>query len=96
MREENSLGGVYECRRLAVFLDDVLGEFATLATFTGDSQLGLNVSKIAGTTSTDIADLVVSNLSANTYVHGKPQCRANINLNENDCQQDLDLLDCIS
>jgi hypothetical protein len=53
-------------------LDDSLGEFATLAAIAGDSQFCLNIAKIAGTTTTDIADLMVSYLSADTYVHGTP------------------------
>jgi len=66
------LGRVYVRRRLAALLDDSLGEFATLAALAGDSQFCLNIAKIAGTTTTDIADLMVSYLSADTYVHGRP------------------------
>jgi len=66
------LGSIYEGCRLVALLDDSLGEFDTLAALLGDSQFCLNIAKIAGTTTTDIADLMVSDLSADTYVHGIP------------------------
>jgi hypothetical protein len=66
------LGSIYERHRLVALLDDSLGEFDTLAALLGDSQFCLNIGKIAGTTATDIVDLMVCDLSADTYVHGRP------------------------
>ena len=65
-----SLGGVFEGRRLVALVNDGLGQLAALATVTGDAQFGTQVSQIAGTTTAQIADLMIGNLPANAYVHG--------------------------
>lgn len=65
-----NLGCVFEERRLVALVNDGLGQLAALATFTGDAKFGTQVSQIAGTTTAQIADLMIGNLPANAYVHG--------------------------
>ncbi len=52
------------------FFDDGLSEFSAFATFASNTELGAQVSQITRATTTEIADLVIGNLSANAYVHG--------------------------
>lgn len=64
-------------------------------TFTGNPQLGANVGQLGAAIATHIANLLISNLAANTYVHGYSSVEPKIvNANENDCQQQLYLLLC--
>ena len=63
-------GRVYEGRSFIKFIDDSLREFATLSTFAANTQFAANISHTTGSSATQIAYLVISNLTANTYVHG--------------------------
>ena len=67
-------------------------KFSTFSAIPGNTSLCLDFSKTACTTPTNVANLVVGNLSANAYVHRIPRRLINLHLNENDCQVDLDLL----
>lgn len=86
-------GSVNECCCLVELIHDSAGQFAALAAFAGYSELGTNIGHATGTTTTQVADLVISNLTTNTDVHGAfLSVGSNLNDNENDCQQVLDLL----
>ena len=52
------------------FFDDSLSEFAALTAFAGNTELCSQISQITRTATTEVANLVIGNLSANTYVHG--------------------------
>ena len=60
---------VDEGRRTREFFDDGLGQFAALATFTGNTQFGPEIGHGAHTIAAQIANLVVSYLAADTDVH---------------------------
>jgi len=86
-------GGVYKSSRFVEFVHDGARKFTAFATFAGHPEFAANISHAAGTTATEIANLVVSYLAADTYVHQVVlTVDANLNDNENDCQQVLDLV----
>ena len=51
------------------FFDDSLSQLAAFAALAGHTELRSQISHITRTTTTKVANLVVCNLSANTYVH---------------------------
>lgn len=51
------------------FFDDGLREFAAFAAFASNTELRSQISQITGTTTTQVANLMIGNLSANAYVH---------------------------
>jgi hypothetical protein len=56
-------------RGLGEFLDDILGELATFPAVRSHSQAGSQVSHGGDAIATDVADLVIGDLAANTNVH---------------------------
>ncbi len=92
-RQGGDSAHVEPCRGPGIFLDYGFSQFATLTTFAGDTKFGTHVGHTTGTTTSEVANLVIGNLSTNTHVHGCfPSLEYNLNDNENDCQLDLDLL----
>jgi len=55
---------------LVEFLNNCLSEFATLTALARHTELRTQISHIARTTTAQITNLIVGNLSANAYVHG--------------------------
>lgn len=89
----NRSGGVYKGCRFVEFVHDSASEFTAFATFAGHAEFAAYICHATGTTATEIANLVVSHLPADTYVHKVVlNVDANLNDNENDCQQVLDLV----
>ena len=62
-------GGAGVGCRFAEFADYRAGMLATLATFAGNTQAGPNFRQLRVTVAARFADLLVSNLAANTNVH---------------------------
>ena len=63
------LAGVCIGGSLVEFLNNSLSEFATLTTLARYTELRTQISHIARTTTAQITNLIVGNLSANAYVH---------------------------
>ena len=63
--------GIDEGGRALEFADNTQGMATTLATLRGNAQLLANVRHAAGPFATNFANLAVSDLSADAYVHGK-------------------------
>jgi len=60
------------------FTDNTQGMFAALATLRSNAQLFAQVGHPSGTFATDFANLAVSNLSADAYVHRESSVVANL------------------
>ena len=58
-----------KCSRLGVFFDDGPCQFATLTTVRSDTQLCPQFGEGTSALATDVANLMVSNLTANANVH---------------------------
>lgn len=61
----------HESHCFGVFIHDSLCQFTALTAFTGNAKFTANIGEGARASAAYIADLMVSNLSANTYVHCK-------------------------
>ncbi len=75
------------------FFNYGLCQLAAFTTLTSHTEFSSQICHITGPTATEVANLVVSNLSANTNVHSLSSAwDLTLNDNENDCQQHLYLL----
>ena len=72
--------------------DNILSELVAFTATASYPGFCLKIRKITYTITADIADLVISNLAANTDVHRELRRCLSVNANTNDCQQDLHLL----
>ena len=79
-------------RGLTELFDNILSELAAFTATACYPGFCLKIRKISYTITADIADLVISNLPANTDVHRRLRGWMSVNVNTNDCQQDLHLL----
>ena len=79
-------------RGLTELFDNILSELAAFTATACYPGFCLKIRKISYTITADIADLVISNLAANTDVHRGLRRIQMLNVNTNDCQQDLHLL----
>ena len=71
IRERNeALGSVRIGAGLVEFFDDSLRKFTAFSALAGYTELCSKVRQIIRTTTTQVANLVIGNLSANAYVHG--------------------------
>ena len=77
---------------LTELFDNILSELAAFTATARYPGFCLKIRKITYTITADIADLVISNLAANTDVHRELRRFLSVNANTNDCQQDLHLL----
>lgn len=77
---------------LTELFDNILSELAAFTATARYPGFCLKIRKITYTITADIADLVISNLAANTDVHRELRRYLSVNANTNDCQQDLHLL----
>ena len=70
MRASSVLAGVNKGGGSIKLFNNTLSQFSTFPTFAGNPQFGPEITHITGTITTKVANLVVSNLSANAHVHG--------------------------
>lgn len=63
-------GGVDVSGGLVELINDGSGELAAFAALAGNAELIADICHATGTTTTQVADLVISDLTTNTNVHG--------------------------
>ena len=69
IRKDQELHCTDKCSRLSVFFGDCPCQFAALTAVGSDTQLFPQFGEGTGTLATDVANLMVSNFTANADVH---------------------------